>query len=119
MRKRSKALKRHREQTRLWAQARGYWKEWRNRTENEPYRLRDNRRRRRARLKAKRAAKQCQLKVLRAERISAIRRMAAQTLAAAKQSQIARLGNEIADYLWWRDCAAKQCQIDRAPSGAG
>lgn len=104
-----KSLKRHREKTQLWAQARGYWKDWRK--DHSRYVARDNERRRRARIKAERAAKQVQIRHLRAERIRHLRQMITQVKAAAKQVQFLPVIAGLVDYLDERDCAAKQVHI--------
>lgn len=110
MASRPKSLKCHKEKTQLWAQARGYWKDWRK---NHPrYAAKDNERRRRARLKAKRAAKQVQIKRLRAERIERLRHLVADAQSAAKQVQFLPMIIGLVDYLDERDCAAKQVYIE-------
>jgi hypothetical protein len=117
MASRPKSLKRHLERTRLWAQAGGYWKDWR--TDNEEYVAKDNERRRQARLMDKRAAKQVQIKHGRAERIRHLRQMIVAAQSAAKQVQLLPMITGLVDYLDERDGAAKQVHMDLAGAGAG
>lgn len=109
MASRPKSLERHRKQTRLWSQARGYWKDWRK--NHARYMTRDNRRRRLAAKAARRSAKQVQIRRLRVERIRRLRQMIAEAKASAKQVQFLPVIVGLVDYLDDRDCSAKQVQI--------
>ena len=114
MASRPKSLKRHKEQTRRWARAAGYWKQWRK--GHPHYAAKDNLRRRLAAKAARRSAKQVQTRRRRAERIGCLRQMIAEAETSAKQAQFLPVIVGLVDYLDDRDCSAKQVQMALAPA---
>lgn len=81
-----------------------YWRKYRK--EHPDYAARDNRRRRSARQQAKNAAKQDAVRKISLEKLESIRDL--EPVSAAKQDLVQRRVAAILDYLFWRDCAAKQ-----------
>ena len=95
---------------RLWARSRpDYWRDYRK--SHKDYALNDNKRRCLAAKRIQRSAKQTLIRAYCAERIASIRRLAKKVANSAKPTPIARLGMDMADYLYWRDVSAKQTHM--------
>lgn len=119
MASRSKSLERHRKQTRLWAQARGYWKEYRRRQRSAAYKEREIQRMRRKRRSLDRVAKQVLIKAGYLERLDNIQAMGLEAKTVAKQVLIHRRVNALVECLIWHERVAKQVHIETASPAGG
>jgi len=97
---------------RAWAKAYpNYWRKYRQ--EHPDYVKKERRRRRSAHKKAKNAAKQNAISQISLEKLESIRNL--EPNSAAKQNTIHRRVDGILDYLFWKECVAKQNAIAITP----